>query len=94
MQDYIWLIVTIGVASFLYGIKLYDKEEYKTKWELIRKLTYGMGGSAFVVLIIYNLCKHYGLSDNTSLAIGGACGYLGAESFVSILHKFIDKKIN
>lgn len=93
MQDYIWLIITIGFACILQGIKLYDKEEYKTKWELVRKLLYGMGGSAFVVLIVYNLCVHYGLNETTSLALGGACGYIGAETFVSLLYKFIDKKI-
>ena len=93
MQDYIWLIMTIGLASFFYAIRIWDKEDYKTKWELIRKLIYGMGGSAFTTLVVYSLCKHNGLDELASLAIGGACGHLGAESFVALLQKFIDKKI-
>ena len=52
-----------------------------------------MGGSAFTTLVIYSLCKHHGLSELASLAIGGACGHLGAETFVSFLQKFIEKKI-
>lgn len=93
MQDYIWLLLTIGFACLLQGIKLYDEKEYKSRWELVRKLIYGMGGSAFVVLIIYDCCKLYGMTETASLAIGGACGYIGAESFVNLLYKFLDKKV-
>ena len=93
MQDYIWLILTTGFASFVYAMRIWDKEEYATKWQLFRKLIYGMSGSAFTTLCVYSLCKRYGLDELTALAIGGACGHLGAESFVTFLHKFIDKRI-
>lgn len=93
MQDYIWLILTIGFASLLYALRIWDADNYKNKREFARRIIYGMGGSAFTTLVIYSLCKQYGLGEMASLALGGACGHLGAETFISFLQKFIEKKI-
>lgn len=96
LHDYIWLILTIGFSSLLYGLKLYDNEVFKglTKSQIFRKIIYGCGGSALTTMVVYSLCKEYGLREITSVSIGGVFGYLGAESVTGIIQKFIDKKLN
>lgn len=94
LQDYLWLLFTIGFASIMQGIKLCDTNNYKTKGELIRKVIYGMGGSGITVICVYHICIYFNLNDNLSLALGGACGYIGADYFIKFLERFLEKKIN
>lgn len=80
-------------ASVLYAIKNYDELKEAAKGARIRKLIYGMAGSALTTWTIYEILLYLGLPSRLCLALGGACGYLGAEIVSRIALTFIESRI-
>lgn len=94
MRDYLWLIVIAIISSFLYCLRLYDEHEYKSRWHLVRRILYGMGGSMLTTYVLYEVLIYAGLPNGLSIALGGAGGYIGAETFSRLFVQFLEKKID
>lgn len=91
--DFWVTIASIGVG-ILFAIKQYDENpELKggRKW---RKLIVGSGGSLLTVWTLFELMLYIGLPMRLSLCLAGLGGYAGAEVFVKMFLKFVEKKFD
>lgn len=89
-----WLLLLSGITAILYAVKNYDDMKETRKGVRFRKLLYGMFGSALTTWTMFELLYYFGLPERLCLAIGGACGYLGAEVVSRLIIGFIENKIN
>lgn len=88
-----WLALIAVVSSMLYAIKNYDEFAQHSKWVRLRKLLYGMFGSALTTWAVFEVLRYVELPERLSLALAATCGYLGAEVISRIVLNFIENKI-
>lgn len=89
-----WIAIVAFVTAMIYAVKHYDELEDMSKPKRVRKLVYGMTGSALTTWCVYEILIYFAMPERLSLALGGACGYLGAEVVSRIILGFIEKKID
>lgn len=84
------------IAAFLFYLKNFDSEEFKSlsKGARIRKLLYGMVGSAITSWVCFELFMYLGIPFRLSLALGAMIAYLGGEVISSLVLRFIERKID
>lgn len=83
------------LASFLFYLKNFDTEEYKslTRGARIRKLCYGCIGSAITSWVCFEMLRYFNVPFRLSLACSGAVAYLGGDIVSNLLLKFLERKV-
>lgn len=83
-KTYVFILIA-GIGGL---VKYLKGANFSFQGLLIRVLS-----SAFTGWIIGLMSLHFQLSIEMSCALCGICGYLGADTTISLLEKFIKKKI-
>lgn len=83
-----------GLAAFLFWLSNYDKHQELSKGARMRKLGYGMGGSAITSWLIFECLIYVDLPFRLALAISAMVAYLGGEVISNILVKLIERKLD
>lgn len=84
------------LASFLFYLKNFDTDEYKTlsRGARIRKLCYGCIGSAITSWVCFEMLMYFNVPFRLSLALGAMVAYLGGEAISNLMLKFVERKID
>lgn len=90
----VYVAAVAGLAAFLFWLGNYDKHTDLPKGARVRKLLYGMVGSAITSWVCFEMLTYAGMPYRVGLALAAAVAYLGGEVVSQLFLRFIEKKLD
>ncbi len=89
------LVLMIGLfVGVLYVLRSIKNEDFKNKTEKLFYVIQGLGSSALVTWISYEILDYFfNLPTSLCVAISGGVGYLGAESVSALVLDSLKKRL-
>ncbi|GAA8572529.1 hypothetical protein KYTH32_09020 [Helicobacter pylori] len=90
-----FLVLMIGLfVGFLYVLRSIKNEAFKNKTEGLFYVIQGVGSSALVTWISYEILDYFfNLPTSLCISISGGVGYLGAESVSALVIDTLKKRV-